>query len=82
MAGSHQLVIFDEPFTSLDHQQKVTLATLINQQKRNKAVIVSLNTKEELELLGPTQYRTLDQGGVLTEQPYIRLKFKLKPQSD
>lgn len=41
-------------------------------------MIVSLNSKDDLELLNPTQYRTLDDG-VLPMEPYIRLKFKLKP---
>lgn len=31
LAGSHQLAIFDEPFTFFDHEQRAVLASLIAQ---------------------------------------------------
>jgi len=73
--------VFDEPFSSLDSEQRATLAKLIAQRQKSKAIIVSLNSKADLDLLNPTWHRTLDEV-VISDRPFIRLVFKLKPSSE
>ena len=54
------------------------MADLLSQAQRGKAIIISLNTRQDLEIIKPTHHYSLDET-VVSLQPYLRLIFKLKP---
>lgn len=71
------MLFLDEPLTGLDSAQKETACTIIADQ-HNKAVILTLNSRQDLDLVAPTQNYCLDDL-VIAYQPYLRLTFCLKP---
>ena len=46
----------------------------------NKTVLVSLNTRKDLDLLNPAQHYTLDATATSVEF-FMRITFKMRPQT-
>ena len=52
LAGSHQTLILDEPFTGLTHDQSIKIVKIIR-QKNDCTVIITAKSKAHLEYLQP-----------------------------
>ena len=59
LSSTRELLMFDEPFSCFDSVQRTTLALLMAQQ-RSKAIVVTLNSKADLDLLSPNHHYCLD----------------------
>jgi len=73
LANRQDLLFLDDPLSGLDPAQKATACSIISEQ-HNKAIILSLNSRQDLDTVTPTQNYCLDDL-VIAFQPYLRLTF-------
>mmetsp|Transcript_24371 Transcript_24371/g.32636 ORF Transcript_24371/g.32636 Transcript_24371/m.32636 type:complete len:124 (-) Transcript_24371:331-702(-) len=80
VASKHGIVLLDSPLEGLDQDQKAMVVNMISQQQ-TKAIVLTINSKSDLELLGSCKNLCLDDLSI-SDQPYLRLTFHLLPLLD